>query len=1140
MKRMLEKAKADGQPAAAITDHGNMFGVFDFVKQAQKVGVKPIVGCEFYVVEDRHQKQFSKENKDIRYHQLFLAKNEVGYRNLIKLCSLGYTEGLYSKWPRIDKELIDLYKEGLIATTCCIGAEVPQAILAKGEDEAEKVFRWWYDRFGEDYYIELQRHKLPEQEQVNKVLVKWAAKYNVKMIATNDSHYVDREDHLAHDILLCVNTGELLATPKGDGKGFRFGFPNDEFFFKSQDEMNLLFQDLPEAIDNTNEIVDKVTPPNIKRDILLPNFPIPQGFAGADAYLRHLTFGGAVKRYGTITPEIEERLNFELEIIEKMGFAGYFLIVQDFIKAGRDSGVSVGPGRGSAAGSAVAYCVGITNIDPIKYSLLFERFLNPERVTMPDVDIDFDDEGREKVIQYVIDKYGRSQVAQIVTFGSMAAKSAIKDVARVMGLPLTDANLLTKMVPDGPQVSLKKAFAEVSELRDLRDSNKPHGEVLRQAEKLEGSIRSTGIHAAGIIIAPDDLTNFIPLSKAKEGDFYVSQFDKDLIEEAGMLKMDFLGLKTLTIIRDAQRIIEETTGDKFDIDEIDLEDQATFDLYQRGDTVGTFQFESTGMRQYLKELKPTNIEDLIAMNALYRPGPMQFIPLFIDRKQGREEVKYPHDLLEPILKHTYGIMVYQEQIMQTAQILAGYSLGGADLLRRAMGKKDKEKMAKERIKFVEGAGKLHNIEEAHASEVFDQMEKFAEYGFNRSHSAAYSVLAYQTAYLKANYPAAYMASVLTHNMSNIKDITFFLDECRRMGLNVLGPDINESRIGFSVNTKGDIRFGLGAIKGLGEAAIQAILEERKANGPFKDIFELAERMSGRSLNRKVLECLAYAGALDNFEGLERWHIFAEENGSTFAEKVIRYGQSKTSDAQAGVISLFGGGNNSTVAQPRFPTGEGWNDLEKLKYEKEVIGFYLSGHPLDRFKWDIEAYTSCPLNDLLVEDTPFKNKEATIAGIVVNKTIRTTKTGNPFCICEIEDWDGKLEIALMGSDYLNFQGFMEVGRFLLIKGRVQLRYNQKDQWEFKPTQISLLSEAREKVCKGIAVEIDLDAIEKSTISFLKELTFNFKGKTPIQLTVIDTKNNSKLAMQSRELSIAPENEALQGLENLSGVRSLKLV
>jgi len=933
---IMKKASEDKMPAVALTDHGNMFGAFKFVAEASKFNIKPIVGCEFYMVDDRKKQKFSKEDRDNRRHQLLLAKNKEGYKNLSKLCSLGYIEGMYSKWPRIDKELIEKYHDGLIATSCCLAAEIPQTILTKGEEDAEELLKWWLDLFGDDFYIELQRHDLEEQKLVNEVLLRFAKKFNIKVIATNDSHYVDQDDANAHDILLCVNTGEIQSKPiwKGAGSGgkdFRFGFPNDQFYFKTQKEMSELFSDVPEAIENTNEIVDKVDILDLKRDILLPNFPLPTGFTNADEYLKHIAYEGAKssKRYGEITSEIEERINHELSIIKHMGFAGYFLIVSDMINAGRGLGVMIGPGRGSAAGSAVAYCIGITNIDPIKYSLLFERFLNPERISMPDIDTDFDDEGRQKVIDYVVDKYGRNQVAQIITFGTMAAKSSIRDVARVRDLPLSESNALAKLVPELAGITLKKAFEEVVELSDIRKGNDERAKVIELAVKLEGSVRNTGIHAAGVIIAPDDLINYIPVSTSKDSELLVTQFDGKVIEDAGMLKMDLLGLKTLTIIKDAISVIHQTKGVEIDIDAIPLDDAKTFELYQNADTIGTFQFESKGMRKYLQELKPTTLEDLIAMNALYRPGPMEFIPNFIDRKHGKEKVVYPHPLLVDILKNTHGIMVYQEQIMQTAQILAGYSLGQADLLRRAMGKKNKDEMARQKEIFVKGAKELHNIDSRKAEEVFGVMEKFAAYGFNRSHSAAYSVVAYQTAYLKAHYPAEYMASVLTHNQSNIDKITFFMDECRKQGITVSGPEINESRMKFTVNKSGEIRFGLGAIKGTGDAAVESIIEERDQNGNFEDIFNFSSRVNLRTVNKKTFESLAMAGAFDNFQTYNRRQYLEKTDSgeSSLIELAIKYGNKMQLEKSASQHSLFGEGSGVTVAKPQYPFMEPYNEIE---------------------------------------------------------------------------------------------------------------------------------------------------------------------------------------------------------------------
>src|SRR5882757_3859619 len=890
ISKLYKKAAADGMKALAITDHGNMFGVFKFVAEAGKHNIKPIVGCEFYVVEDRHKKQFTKEKKDIRCHQLLLAKNAEGYKNLIKLCSLGYMEGLYSKWPRIDKELVLKYHKGLIATTCCIGASVPQAILSKSEAEAEEEFKWWLDIFGEDYYIELQRHEIPEQTTVNAVLLKYAKKYNVKVICSNDSHYVDQQDSNAHDILLCVNTGDMQSTPiatdEEGGKGYRFGFPNDQFYFKTQAEMGKLFHDLPESLDNTNEIVDKVDVLKLKRDILLPNFVIPEEFKihntpDADTlnqweYLKHLTFMGAKERYKDISPEAEERINFELFTIRTMGFAGYFLIVADFIKEGRNMGVFIGPGRGSAAGSVVAYCTGITNIDPLKYNLLFERFLNPDRKSMPDIDTDFDDAGRQKVIDYVVDKYGKNQVAQIITYGSMAAKSSIKDVARVLDLPLSEVNLLKKLVPETLGITLKEAFENVPELKAIYKATDLRGTVLREAAKLEGSVRNTGVHAAGIIIAPYDLTDIVPVATAKDSDLLVTQFDGRVIEDAGVIKMDFLGLKTLTIIKDALRLIKQNHGNDIDIDYISLEDEETFALYQRGDTNGTFQFESDGMQMYLRDLKPDKFEDLIAMNALYRPGPIEYIPNFISRKHGREPITFDLPDMEEYLGETYGITVYQEQVMLLSQKLAGFSKGDADVLRKAMGKKQIEVLNKMEAQFMDGAAAKGHPKDK-LTKIWNDWKAFAQYAFNKSHSTCYAFVAYQTAYLKAHYPSEYMAAVL-NNQNNMEKITFFMEECRRMGVEVLGPDINESDMAFAVNSKGQVRFGLTGVKGVGDKAVESIIEERMERGPYKSVYDFAQRSNTRSVNRKSYENLVYGGAFDEF-GLNRARFFAKtENG----------------------------------------------------------------------------------------------------------------------------------------------------------------------------------------------------------------------------------------------------------------------
>lgn len=1140
IKGMVQKAYNDGMGAVALTDHGNMFGAFKFVAEANRYNIKPIIGCEFYVVEDRHKKTFSKENKDMRYHQLLLAKDQTGYRNLMKLCSLGYTEGLYSKWPRIDKELILKHHEGLIATTCCIGAIVPQTILFKSEDEAEKEFKWWLDLFGKDYYIELQRHNLQNidnsgksQEEVNQLLLKWSRKYHVNAIATNDSHYVDREDAEAHDILLCVNTGDLKSTPIGDGKGYRFGFPNNEFYFKTREEMGQLFHDVPEAIDYTDEIADKCFEPNLQRDILLPNFPIPSGYVDADDYLRYLSMEGARKRYTEFTAEIEERIQHELSIIKTMGFAGYFLITADMINAGRDLGVRIGPGRGSAAGSVVAYCIGITNIDPIKYNLLFERFLNPERISMPDIDTDFDDEGRQKVIDYVVDKYGHNQVAQIITYGTMAAKMAIRDVARVLDLPLSEADSLAKLVPERPGISLSQAFEEVKELADIRKGKDDKARVLNLAEKLEGSVRNSGIHAAGVIIAPDDITNYIPVATSKDSDLWITQFDGKVIEEAGMLKMDFLGLKTLSIIKDALKIIKKSRNIDIDIDHIPFDDQITFELYQRGDTIGTFQFESPGMRKYLQELKPTDIEDLIAMNALFRPGPMDFIPNFINRKHGREKVEYPHELLEPILKNTYGIMVYQEQIMQTAQVIAGFSLGKADILRRAMGKKKMDVMKGMQEEFINGARKLHNITEKRAKEIFAIMEKFAAYGFNRSHSAAYSVVAYQTAYLKSHHPSEYMASVLSHNQNNIDKITFFMDECRRMGIKVLGPDINQSDTLFTVNEKDEILFGLGAIKGTGDAAVEAIIKERK-NGAYQDIFDFASRVNLRTVNKKTFESLAMSGAFDGFGEIHRrQYLFTDDHNTSLIERAIRYGHKLQAEKNASQQSLFGVSQGESLPPPKIDNCEPFSNIEKLKMEKEVVGFYISGHPLDQYKFELTHFCNANLGELN-DLARVKGKEVRVGGIVSGYAHRTTRKGNPFGILTMEDYEASYSFYLFSEDYLKFKKFFETDWYLFVRGQVTPRKWNENELEFKIQEIDLLSEVREKYLDGIELFVNVNDITNQLVDKLNSIALNNPGKSSLIVNVSDPDQNLTVDMFSRKVRLDISNDLIDEFESMPGM------
>ncbi|QKJ31440.1 DNA polymerase III subunit alpha [Mucilaginibacter mali] len=1173
ISKLYKKAATDGMKALAITDHGNMFGVFKFVAEAGKHNVKPIVGCEFYVVEDRHKKQFTKENKDVRRHQLLLAKNAEGYKNLVKLCSLGYMEGLYSKWPRIDKELILKYHKGLIATTCCIGASVPQAILRQGEEEGEKEFKWWLNLFGEDYYIELQRHEIPEQTIINNALLKLAKKHNVKVICSNDSHYVDQQDSNAHDILLCVNTGDMQSTPiatdEEGGKGYRFGFPNDQFYFKTQAEMGQLFHDLPESLDNTNEIVDKVDVLKLKRDIMLPNYPIPPEFKihdGAESdtlnqweYLKHLTFTGAKERYIDISAEAEERINFELFTIRTMGFAGYFLIVADFIKAGRDMGVFIGPGRGSAAGSVVAYCIGITNIDPIKYNLLFERFLNPDRKSMPDIDTDFDDEGRQKVIDYVVDKYGKNQVAQIITYGSMAARTSIQDVGRVLDMPLSDVNQLKKLVPDTLGINLKQAIEQVPELQEIYKSKDLKGVVLREAEKLEGSIRNTGVHAAGIIIAPDDLTTIVPVATAKDSDLLVTQYDGRVIEDAGVIKMDFLGLKTLTIIKGALRMIKQNHGEDIDIDALPLTDQLTFELYQRGDTNGTFQFESDGMQMYLRDLKPDKFEDLIAMNALYRPGPIEYIPNFINRKHGREPITYDLPDMEEYLAESYGITVYQEQVMLLSQKLAGFSKGDADVLRKAMGKKQIEVLNKMEAQFMDGAmAKGHPKDKL--TKIWTDWKAFAQYAFNKSHSTCYALVAYQTAWLKAHYPAEYMASVL-NNQNSIDKISFFMEECRRMGVPVLGPDINESGNSFAVNKKGEVRFGLSGVKGVGEKAVESIIEEREANGPYKTVYDFAQRSNVRTVNKKSYENLVYGGAFDAFN-LHRAQFFAKtENGIlTGIERLIKYANDYQNTQSSSQSSLFGGGSDiaSFIPEPAMPECEQWALIEKLKFEKDVIGIYLTGHPLDNYKLELVKYCNARVSDLKTmqkarsaeggEDimTAFaelrKKGELCIGGLMANVQHKTTKTGKPFGTFVLEDYNDSYEFALFGDDYIKFRNLLGEGFFVQVRGNIEEKFRQKDNWDLRINTINLLSELRDRFTKSITVILDLHVLSSQLLESLEAMVQVNNDRYPnknctLRFQVRDREEALLVDLPSKTYKVNPSDDLLEDIQALTNMEAV---
>ncbi|HMQ47097.1 MAG TPA: DNA polymerase III subunit alpha [Saprospiraceae bacterium] len=1565
---MMDKAAQDGQKGVALTDHGNMFGAFKFVAEAEKRQLKPIIGCEFYLVEDRHKKSFSraKGEEDVRHHQLLLAKNQKGYENLSKLCSLGFIEGLYSKFPRIDKELLLKHHEGLIATSCCIGAEIPQTIMKGKLEEAEQKLRWWLDIFGDDYYIELQRHKGLEnidklgisQEDINQELLKLARKYNLKVICTNDSHYLNEDDYFAHDILLCVNTNSLLEEKE------RFRFPSSDFYFKTQAEMERLFHDVPESLDNTLDIYDKIEKLSLTRDILLPAFPLPQGFASQDDYLRHLTYEGAKRRYGTITPEIKERLDFELKVVANSGYPGYFLIVQDFTNTARQMGVSVGPGRGSAAGSAVAYCIGITNVDPIKYDLLFERFLNPERVSMPDIDIDFDDVGRQKVIDYVIDKYGRNQVAQIVTYGTMAAKLSLRDVGRVLNVPLPEVDRVSKTFPTHLKANLKAVLADgdinpklkealnsediekAYKFRELAAGQDQIGEMIRTAQKLEGSVRNTGIHACGVVITPDEITKYVPVKVDKESDMLVTQFDNSVAEAAGLLKMDFLGLKTLTIIKDAVAMIEENHGIKLDMDTIPLEDTKTYELFQRGETVGIFQYESPGMQKYMKELVPTTFEDLIAMNALYRPGPLEYIPDFIDRKHGRKPVTYDLDAMEEYLHETYGVClsgdtlvfnaqtgqsvridqlkgqegtfwvqgvdehyqnrpsrmthwvcngkrkvlqvklrngltikltqdhqvltekgwqpiseletgdyiatprsldveqatsfcrdklriiaylladgslsahaatadfisknpaliaayvkslealenlevrtlqqvrevtrvmvagtnkthyhqtnslvnllrelglktakggcrsdekfipsfifgltqediafflaslwdcdgyigsrmahfktiskhlasgvqtlllrlgiqatiyestyhnnrrnqqmtayqvsvydiqkldsfisphliskhfpeskkevsllnkdsinrkafleelntvwdgsarnleavhgfsrqhfitptkqreriathaveplldkltlpetakklkvrweeiveispageelvyditvegihnfvannmivhncVYQEQVMLLSQKLAGFTKGQADMLRKAMGKKQKAVLDALFPKFIEG-GTSNQHPQSVLEKVWKDWEAFASYAFNKSHSTCYAFVAFQTAYLKAHYPAEFMASVLTHNKNDISKITFFLQECKRMGLKVLGPSVNESASDFSVNKTGAIRFGLSALKGVGEGPVEEILEERRQQGNFVSLFDLVRRMSLRSLNKKVLESLALGGAFDCFESVHRAQYFApSDKYDSLLEHALKYGNAYQGMKAQAAVSLFGETQEVMIPEPPMPECRPWPLIEKLNNEKLVTGIFVSGHPLDDYQLEMENFITCTLDE--VEQHQSK-PQLQLAGMLTTARHMVSKNGNGWGIFEMSDYKGSYEFKLFGEDYQKFKHLFEDGKALFIKAGWQKSWRDESM-ELKIKEVSLLEGVAEKMTDSITLKLPLETITPELVQGLTSICEKHKGQHRLKMVVLDRSNQLRLKMAAKEQRVNATNGFILELEQL---------
>ena len=1159
IKPLIKRAKALGMPSLAITDHGNMFGVKEFHDAAVKEGVKPILGCEVYVATgSRFDKKRGREDRG--HHLILLAKNLTGYHNLAKMVSYAFTEGYYYH-PRVDKELLRTYHEGIICCSACLGGELPQAIMHGGVDKAEAVVREFKEIFGDDYYLEMQLHRSGDprrdadvyenQKRVNAVILELAAKHNVKYIASNDAHFIMADDAEAHDRLICLNTGKDLDDPT------RMRYTGQEYL-KSEQEMAELFGDHPEALTTTLEIADKVEEYSLEHKPLMPNFPIPDDFpidlpqlkesfskkikdevllaevqratsldeligghpelaeslmiAKQFLYLKHLTFEGARRRYGELNEQILKRLDYELSTIEWMGFPGYFLIVWDFIRAARELGVSVGPGRGSAAGSVVAYSLGITNIDPIKYDLLFERFLNPDRISLPDVDVDFDEDGRADVLHYVVEKYGSKRVAQIITFGTMAPKAAIKDVARVQKLPLSESNRISKLVPEKP-------FKEAPELLAERESENPLiRATMKYAEQLEGSVRQTGVHACGVIIGQDDLEKFAPIAIAKDAELNVVQFEGKQVESVGLIKMDFLGLKTLSIIKDALENIEASKGVKIDIDAIPLDDSATYELYSRGETTGLFQFESPGMKKHLRNLKPNRFEDLIAMNALYRPGPMEYIPSFIARKHGQEKVTYDIPDMEEYLKDTYGITVYQEQVMLLSQKLAGFTGGQADTLRKAMGKKKKDVLDKMKPQFIEGAQK-NGHDPKICEKIWSDWEAFASYAFNKSHSTCYAYVSYQTAYLKAHYPAEFMAALLSRNLSDIKKISFFMDECKRMGLSVLGPDVNYSKSRFSVDDEGNVRFGLAAIKGVGEAAVQDIVECRQRDGKFKSVYDFMERVNLQAVNRKTLENLAVGGAFDSISDLPRSAYFASDGREgTFLEALVRYGNRVQSEKANVQQSLFGGGNaEADIQKPEPLPHEPWTKLEMLNKEREVIGIYLSSHPLDDFSVIIRHYCHSTLGDL--QDLPsMKNKDFTVAGMVTSVTHLTTKTGKPYGRFTIEDYNSSHEFVLFSKDYENFRRYLYEGYYLLVRGRVQERTYNPNELECRINSMMMLSEAQETLIRELTIALPVAELTEDIVSQLKETINENRGNVTLRVKVLDPQADVAVNLYSKTLKV----------------------
>ncbi|WP_185855824.1 DNA polymerase III subunit alpha [Blattabacterium cuenoti] len=1173
IQSLIEKSIYFEMPAVGITDYGNLMGAFHFLNAIHSANkkyfpksIKGIIGCEVFISEFYLQNKFTKEQPDKRYKQVLLSKNKDGYHNLSKICSLGFTEGFYSGIPRVGKNLIEKYKKNLIALTGDLNAEIPQTILNQGKRKAEKVFLWWKELFKEDFYIELFRHGLEEEDYVNKILLQFSEKYHVKYIVQNNTFYLNKKEAHAHDILLCVKNGEKQSTPIGTGRGYRFGFPNQEFYFKSQEDMKEIFSDLPEAFDFLDELINKIETYHLSHKILLPKFQIPESFRktldqkveiknnniGENYFLRNLTYEGAKKRYPHLTKEIKERIHFELKTIEKIGYPGYFLIVHNFISQARKMDISIGPGRGSVAGSVVAYCIGITDIDPIKYNLLFERFLNPDRISLPDIDIDFDDRGREKIIKWVVDKYGKHQVAQIITYSTMGAKSAIRDTARVFNLSLKETDRIAKMVPS--LLSLKEILSKNSKIEGINKDERNNvkrlrkiaekketleGRILKQAKILEGSIRSTGIHACGIIISPSDIKEYVPVSVSKESDLLVTQFDNNVVEHAGLLKMDFLGLKTLTIIKDALNLIKKRVN--LTDFSFPLEDKKTYSLFQKGETIAVFQYESPGMQKYLRLLKPDKFDDLIAMMALYRPGPLQYIPNFISRKHGKEAITYDLPEMEEFLKETYGITIYQEQVMLISQKIAVFSKGDADLLRKAMGKKQKNVLNKMKNQFLFQAmkkGYPKNILE----KIWQDWESFSFYAFNKSHATCYAYIAFQTAYLKTHFPYEYMASVLSNNMQNIKQLTYFIKECKRMGISIIGPDINESDSFFQVtkdhNNIRHIRFGMRGIKGVGENAVKTILSERETNGPYTSIFDLVKRINLRIVNKKTLESLILSGSLDGFH-VEREQYFHldDENQFRTIEKIIRFGSKYQKIKKENKTSLLNL-KKIEIEKPIFREGNTWSQIHKLSKEKEVLGVYATSHPLDAFYYERKYFTNLSLDQFNKNESKLIGKNIHICGILSKIEKKTyIKSGIKYGILLLEDYHSSKEFRLSGKEYLKYEHLLFNNSLLYLsiyieKYRVE-KYKSKEN-RIHVLHIESLQDVLKKLTHKLIVKININDLDSMIIHEIERLFSQRKGNKILHILLYDRENKIYLNFESKKYGVNITSSFLKELEKIKGL------